>query len=176
MQMSLGKVGLMLAFCSILYYSCTQAPDFADAPEISFISMSKNSMVQNINNVDSLFLTISFRDGDGDLGSLQNNGSENIILVDSRTGIIADRYKVPIIPIAGTQKGIEGEITIKVFTTCCRFEDANPCASPPNVPTNELFYEIYMIDDSGNESNRVNSSFLSFLLSHCGKVSKTLDC
>jgi len=150
-------------FCFVVIISimgsCTNAPDFDDKPEIAFFGLSKSTLVQNQANTDSLFMTISFKDGDGDLGTGIEGIKENIILIDSRTGITYDRFKVPTIPVSGTQNGIEGEVTMKVFTTCCRFEDLTPpCSNPVDTPTNEFFFEIYMIDDSGNESNRIQST------------------
>lgn len=153
-------------FCFILFLSliigaCTQAPEFDDSPEIAFLSFSKSAMVQNQANTDSLFMTISFKDGDGDIGTGAEGIKENIILIDSRTGITYDRFKVPTIPVSGTQNGIEGEITMKVFTTCCRFEGLiPPCSNPIDTPTNEFFFEVYMVDDSGNESNRIQSEMI----------------
>jgi len=163
MQSSFFKLSLVLLSIATIS-ACTTAPEFDIAPEIGFISISKSEMVQNENPTDSLFLKISFKDGDGDLGTDENSTMQNIFLVDNRSNIIAERYKVPPIPAVGKQKGIEGEITLKVFTTCCRFDefpDFKQCDAPPSIPTNELSYEIYMIDDAGNESNRVQSSTIT---------------
>ena len=57
---------------------------------------------------------------------------ENIILTDTRTGVVFDRFKVPELPIGELNSGIEGEISMKVFTTCCIFPDGTPpCLAPP---------------------------------------------
>ena len=143
---------LFLLFLSLSH--CAIDPGFSDIPEIEFVSFSKDTLIQNSLNTDSLFLTIAFRDGDGDLGSGDQSVMENIILTDERTGVIFDRFVVPEIPVSGISSGIEGEIIMKVFTTCCVFPDGTPpCLSPPAFPTNELSFEIQMIDDSGNRSN-----------------------
>ena len=145
---------LTLALC--LFISCATDPGFSDTPEIDFISFSKDTLVQNSLNTDSLFLTISFRDGDGDIGTGAEGIMENIILTDTRTGVVFDRFKVPELPIGELNSGIEGEISMKVFTTCCIFPDGTPpCLAPPQFPTNELSFEIELVDDSGKRSNKL---------------------
>ena len=113
-------------------------------------------------NTDSLFLTFSFKDGDGDLGSGANNIRENITIRDGRTGDIYDLFKIPDIPNPGVANGLEGEITIKLFTTCCIFPDnIPPCLSPPQFPTNDLNFTILLKDDAGNESSTITTPFVT---------------
>jgi len=143
---------------TLLIQACATDPGFSDTPEIEFVSLSKDTMIQNSLNTDSLFLTIAFRDGDGDLGSSDAGVTENIILRDTRTGVVFDRFKIPEIPVNGLESGIEGEIRMKVFTTCCIFPDGTPpCLTPSAFPTNELIFSIEMRDDSGNLSNTIQT-------------------
>jgi hypothetical protein len=121
-------------------------------------------MVQNSLNTDSLFIRIGFKDGDGDLGSLPNSSNNNIVVIDNRTKEIFDRYKIPEIAEQGSQNGIEGEISIKLFTTCCIFPDnIPPCVSPLQYPTNAINFSIYMLDDSGNVSDTITTPFITLL-------------
>ncbi len=144
--------------------ACATDPGFSDTPEIEFISLSKDTMVQNSLNTDSLFLTIAFRDGDGNIGSGSMDVTENIILTDARTGVVFDRFRIPEIPISDIDSGIEGEITMKVFTTCCIFPDGTPpCLSPSAFPTNELTFDIVMVDDGGNRSNEISTQTIILL-------------
>ena len=155
-------LALLLA-TGISFHSCTKDPNFSDVPEIDFISFSKMEMVQNSLNTDSLFLKISFKDGDGDLG-LANSTLETIVLTDNRTGETFDRFRLPEIPPVGAQNGIEGEITLKVFTTCCIFPDGTPpCLNPPDYPTNQMNFDIYMMDAAGNMSNVITTEFITLL-------------
>jgi hypothetical protein len=157
-------IKLILGIFLIHLGACSTDPGFSDIPEIEFISFSKDTMIQNSLNTDSLLLTIAFRDGDGDIGSGRNDIIENIILIDSRTGVIFDRFKIPEIPVSGLQSGIEGELRMKVFTTCCIFPDQTPpCLNPPQFPSNNLAFEIQMIDDSGNRSNKITTEFITLL-------------
>jgi len=147
------------------FSSCGGGPGFSDIPEITSISVSKDTMTQGFNQ-DSILLTIGFRDGDGDLGSKPGEVNRNIFLTDSRTENEYGRYKIPQLDIAGAQSGIEGEITMKVFTTCCIFPPMDsivPCTESLVYPTNELSLDVMLVDDSGNESNIVTSSLLTIL-------------
>ncbi len=158
LELSLHNYKYSVAFIAILFLSCTNNPGFDDVPEIEFISISKRIIDQNDLNTDSLFLTFSFRDGDGDIGSGADGIRENIIITDGRTGDIYDLFKVPDIPNPGVSNGLEGDITIKLFTTCCIFPDSiPPCQSPPQFPTNEISFDILLKDDAGNESETITS-------------------
>ena len=157
------KFGFLIGILTLIY-ACAADPGFSDTPEISFISFSKDTLIQNSLNTDSIEMVISFRDGDGDIGSGRDGITENIIVTDVRTGVIFDRFKIPDIPVSGVNSGIEGELTMKVFTTCCIFPDQTPpCFAPPTFPTNELQFDIEMKDDSGNISNKIRTGTITLL-------------
>ena len=158
------KIVILLISSSCIFWHCANNPGFSDIPEIEFISFSKDSLIQNSLNTDSLILRIAFRDGDGDIGSGGEDITENIVITDNRTGVIFDRFKIPEIPVSGLQSGIEGELIMKVFTTCCVFPDLTPpCLNPPQFPTNDLSFDIQMIDDSGNKSNVITTNAVTLL-------------
>ena len=50
-----------------LMWSCQSTDDFSIIPSIKYVSVTKSSLVQGDLNQDSLWLTFSFQDGDGDL-------------------------------------------------------------------------------------------------------------
>jgi hypothetical protein len=138
--------------------ACIKAPDFPDEPVIAYIGINKDTLIQNSLNSDSIFLKFSFTDGDGDFGTNPTDPIQNIILLDTRTGETHDRFKSPVIPKQGTNNGIKGEVTLRVFTTCCLFpEGFVPCDAPPQIPTDTLSFEIYITDQAGNESNHIIS-------------------
>jgi hypothetical protein len=59
--------GLLLFGFSVLLTACFDPPDFSVVPRIEFVSVCFREGTQ-ANPTDSLIVTISFRDGDGDLG------------------------------------------------------------------------------------------------------------
>jgi hypothetical protein len=141
------------------FVSCVSAPDYPDEPFIEFMGMDKTSMVQNTVNSDSVFVFISFTDGDGDLGYGVTDTMTNVFIRDSRSGFIQDRFKTPEVPPEGANNGISGTLRILLYTTCCIFpEGIPPCAAPDQFPTDTLHYEIFLKDRAGNESNIIRTS------------------
>jgi hypothetical protein len=62
---------IFFAFATIFAFNaCLTKPDFPFEPSISFASLSKKSILDGNNQLieDSIFLTINFRDGNGDIG------------------------------------------------------------------------------------------------------------
>ena len=98
-------------------------------------------------------MTISFTDGDGDIGS---EDSLAIFLIDTRDDFMQPGFRIPFVGQQGVGKGISGEIFISLPTTCCYFEDGRtPCERAPG-ETDEVVYELWIEDRAGNESNRIN--------------------
>lgn len=60
------RFGLLLALSSIAASSCLSPPDFPDTPSIEFKSLKVTR--EPVQLVDTVTVTISFKDGDGDLG------------------------------------------------------------------------------------------------------------
>lgn len=139
----------------ILMAGCVSRPEFPIEPAIEFISMEGNQMVQNSFNTDSIRVTFSFTDGDGDLG---DKDSLNIFIRDNRDQFIASKYRLPELPPEGAQRGIRGEITVTIYTTCCIYPDGTPPCEPSNkYPTDTLQYEIFIRDRAGNVSNTITT-------------------
>lgn len=138
--------------------ACTNSPDFPISPVLEYVGASKTSMVQNSLNTDSIFIQINFTDGDGDIGDDADDLKQNLFLRDNRTGQFYDQFRIPEIPQQGAANGISGEVTIRLFTTCCLFPDGiPPCQAPPQYPTNELTIDIWLVDRAGNMSNIVTT-------------------
>ena len=150
-------------FIIAIILSCTKPPDYPIEPNIEYQSISSNTMIQGDLNTDSTVVTISFTDGDGDLGN--NDTLFDIFVKDIRIpdvpGINPIQYKMPFVPIQGVGNGISGEISILTYNTCCIYPPGtfSPCdeseAATSAFPTDTLIYEIYIKDRAGNESNRV---------------------
>ena len=105
---------------------------------------------------DSLYLNISFTDGDGDLGGNgKDNDSLNIFLLDKRSNQITERFRSPYIPEQGTRNGISGDMRILLFTTCCNV--IPPCEKSLSKPIDTLIYEIYIKDRAGHKSNVIQA-------------------
>ncbi len=143
--------------------SCADKPNFSEAPQIEFVSFSKTVLSQGNVLQDTTFLTISFTDGDGDIGS-ENNTERNIFIIDNRTDTLYTDYKIPVIPQEGANNGIQGTIRMMMFSACCVFPDGiPPCESPAEFPDQQVNFDIYMIDNAGNMSNTITTPSITFI-------------
>lgn len=139
------------------FSACINPPDYPVEPVISFDSMTKNTMNQDILGLrDSTFVFIKFTDGDGDLGA--DNNSTSLFLIDTRQpNAEVTGYAIPKIPEEGSGNGINGRIRIKLYTSCCIYPDGFPACQPyAAYPTDTLVYQLYIKDRAGNESNRIS--------------------
>ncbi len=145
--------------------ACIRPPDYPVEPHIEYVSMSKTGMLQGQGPEDTTYVTISFTDGDGDLGHFKEGSEEQVLdlfLTDLRTGAQSESFIIPFVPELGSGNGISGEITIRLLTTCCIFppyvtDAAAPCDPSQQYPVDTLRYEIYLMDRAGHESNRVQT-------------------
>ena len=156
-------------FLTLLFVlSCTKPPDYPDEPVIEFLSMSKNTMLQSDVFGDSLTVTISFTDGDGDIG--QDENTAQIFILDTRFDPpnLEPTISIPLVPEQGAGNGISGTMTFLLYSKCCFLypptgpvQTCEPIAGFPTDTT--LVYEMYIIDRAGNESNRITTDPITLL-------------
>jgi hypothetical protein len=140
--------------------SCVTPPDYPEEPTLSFVGFSKNGMRQGVFAEDSVIMTLSFTDGNGDFGTPGTGIDKNIFITDKRTGEIFREFKAPFVPVEGTANGISGTISVKLYTTCCIFPVSTgipPCETPAAFPSNELVLDVYIKDRAGNVSNLITT-------------------
>ncbi len=160
-QFSLFVLGLLLTSLA----ACVSEPDFPDEPVIEYIGVSKTV----VNQADTVKLTFSFTDGDGDLGKpLVNNSScENFCTYEGDTSCYVDPYfacfiiderdscygalTLPDLEPTGSIKAISGEIDIVVPPIFCK------CGSNPCPTSQDVIFKVVVVDQAGNYSNFVNS-------------------
>ena len=156
------KYTLFLSIAMII--ACTKPPDYSDTPEIAFISLSKDAMIAADNLSDNLTLTISFTDGDGDIGI--DGGTPSVYFKDLRDDSEFITFVAPVIPEQGVGNGISGEMYIKVSTTCCihPIDNQGGCESDfSDYPEDVLVYEVYIKDRAGNKSNIIETAPITLL-------------
>ncbi len=149
---------LMIAFAAS---ACLSPPDYPDTPEVEFISLSRDTLDQDFNRKDSLgvrikslFLTVGFTDGDGDI--IVDDTTFSVFILNRVTRDTLAPFQIDAIETAGLENGINGEFRLLVPTTCCTYPEtlnAFPCNPSADFPIDRLLLEIYMVDRAGNESN-----------------------
>lgn len=143
------KKNLLIAisvFAFSFLYSCLKPPQFSETPLIEFVSINSTQVQQM---VDSIQMIISFKDGDGDLGSLESDTSTNCFITDHRSGKpdYTYNYKIPFVTPKGTTKDISGTITINLpGITCIPFHT-----------TDSITYKIVIMDRAGHKSNEIQT-------------------
>ena len=149
---------LALAVFAAALGSCLSPPDFPNTPKVTFIGLSRDTMVQGSLLQDSLTVVIGFEDGDGDIAADGGDSdTATVFLNNIKTGDIVAEYKIDPIDDNGLENGISGEFRLRMYTTCCDyplFVNALPCELSDEYPIDTLLLEAYIVDRAGNESNR----------------------
>ncbi|MDQ3051787.1 MAG: hypothetical protein M3Q95_12930 [Bacteroidota bacterium] len=136
-----------------LLNSCTDEDTYPVTPEINFKSLE---IFQNSSQQDSVILTFSFTDGDGDIGSITTDSLSRDVFIkfyELRNGVFipfddpfgAFNYRIPYLEPRGNNKSLKGDIRINV--------DYNVLQ-----PNDTVKYELYLKDRAGHQSNTVVTS------------------
>ena len=146
----------------VLLQYCVQPPDYPKEPVIKYIGLSKTQMQQGTGYQDSLFVTFSFTDGDGDLGYPETDPTPSVFFRDSRDSFPKPPIQLPYVEPQGAGNGISGEITVKLPTTCCIFTYPGgfqlTCDDVPiTFPYDTIYYFIKIRDRAGHESNEIKT-------------------
>ena len=148
---------LLYLFLIVAFATCIRPPDYPVEPQIELAGMTKTTMRQGFGTEDSVYITLSFTDGDGDLGGISGKDSLNVFITDKRNNKpVEQTYRIPFVPEAGAKNGISGEIRFLMYTTCCL--SLEPCIATPVRPTDTLIYDIYIKDRAGHASNVIKTN------------------
>jgi hypothetical protein len=160
---SVSKIGYFV-LVSLTIWGCVDSPNFPIEPKIEFVSMSKDTLKQGLFQQDSLFVVFKFQDGDGDIGRTNQEPENDVFFIDQRTGTLDNTFGIPQIPQEGAGNGVEGQVRILLFSTCCIYPDgSDPCTVNPNYPIDSLQYRIYMKDRAGHISNEIVTPNITLL-------------
>lgn len=146
--------------------SCVNPPDYPVEPTLEFISNSKLELIQGntFPPNDTIEIVLGFTDGDGDIGHGSDEVAINLSLVDSRTGLETQTFKVPQVPNANEKYGISGEIILSIYSVCCQHPELNQiCKVWDDFPVDEFYYEVTLTDRAGNKSNTVRTDAIRLL-------------
>ena len=138
--------------------SCTDAPDFDDVPELTYIGIQNDVLAQSTVE-DTVVIQLSVTDANGDIGE-NDAGDPSIFMTDEKDGFELPPFTLPRLSEQGTGKGIRADINllfiVKKGDICCRYPDGTGgCIESLRFPMDSLFYDMYLVDHAGNESNHV---------------------
>lgn len=113
---------------------------FSPVPEIELISVNP---MQVVSFRDSIVFEVEYTDGDGDLGSMMDN---NFFIEDDRIQV-THGFRVQEIVPNGERVPITGSLRIILPNTLITDGSVSQ----------QVTFTLYMIDQAGNESNRVST-------------------
>lgn len=134
---------LFLFGAALLFAACDTDPEISEIPEISFESVVPNVVTEY---QDSLYFTISYRDGNGDLG--ENNTDENNLFIQDSRNDVTYGFRIQQLAPTNSDIIIQGNINVTLDNTAIIDGGASESVS----------YTIWVVDRAGNESNRISTS------------------
>jgi hypothetical protein len=157
MSQHLYLTTFILGLSVLSFQACVNPPDYPTEPVLTFKNFSKNGMKQNPSKgADYIDVVLGFTDGDGDLGNVEDGAKEDVFVFDTRDQVVSDNFKVPYVAPQGTGNGINGEMTLRVYTTCCKYPDGSlPCFPSATYKTDTLRYKVWIFDRAGHKSNEL---------------------
>ena len=130
----------------VLLFSCEKEQVISDTPIIEFKSISP-ATVQEYS--DDIIITISYSDGNGDLGE-NNPDIHNLFVEDNRNGIVY-QFRIPHLAPDNNSIAIEGDLNITI----------NGSGITDESSSQQLNYAIYVTDRAGNKSNTITTSTIT---------------
>lgn len=127
----------------IIFISCKKDVSvISNIPEITFVSVHPEQVKEF---KDSIRFTLSYRDGDGDLGE-NNSDVKNLFLTDNRNGVTY-KYRIQQLAPDGAKITIEGKLNVVLNNTGITDNSTNQTYT----------YSIYIIDRANHKSNTITS-------------------
>jgi hypothetical protein len=154
----------LAVFAGLTAQFCVKPPDYPLEPVIAFKSVSTSVMRQSSltpNAPDSVVVSFTYTDGDGDLGFPAGDPTTSIFYRDERDQFASER-KLPFVDPQGAGNGISGDISVVLPSTCCIHIDPDEgiktaCDLVP-INTDTLVYVITIRDRAGHISNEIRTS------------------
>jgi hypothetical protein len=149
-ELNMKKILYSIIFATLILSSCSKDDNsFSDTPKIGFNKIYPAS-VQEFK--DKFFIEISYKDGNGDLGS-SNPDETNIIVTDKRMGLDY-KFRLRDLSTPNGNPNIEGVFVIEMPPTAI-VDDNNTEES--------VSFDVVLTDQSGETSNIVSTSSITVL-------------
>ena len=147
MSRNLKYCVLPIAYCLLIFSSCKKdKTESTISPQIEFVSISPSSAVEYVN---SITITFSYDDLDGDLGQNDPNVT-NLFITDSRNNVTYN-YRISQLSPDGSNIHIKGNLNAVIKSTA--ITDASS--------SQQVTYSIYVKDRAGNSSNTITTSAIT---------------
>jgi hypothetical protein len=123
-------------------FSCRHEVPLSDVPQIGLVSYGPDTVTEF---VDSIHFSISYEDGNGDLGE-NNTDDHNLTVTDSRIGIDY-KYRIRQLVPGNAEVPVKGILNFSIPNTFITNSTSQQ----------EVSYAIQIKDRAGNSSNTVSA-------------------
>ena len=120
--------------------------EISTTPAIEFAGITPSAAIEY---KDKITITISYKDGDGDIGE-NTPDVKNLFLTDSRNNVTY-QYRVSQLAPSGQATAIEGTLTIELKNT----------AITNGASSQSVSFSVYLKDRAGNISNTIATSAIT---------------
>lgn len=139
---------LLIIILMLLTASCKKEALITDnAPQIEFVSISPSEVTEY---QDSITITISYSDANGDLGE-NDPDIKNLFVTDSRNEVMYE-YRIQQLAPDNSEISIQGNLNINI---------KNAALIDENASSETLTYTVYLRDRAGNDSNVITTSVIT---------------
>ena len=132
--------------CFVFVSACKKKNKPTNTPVIAFVSISPSSAVEYVN---SITISFSYDDLDGDLGE-NNPNSTNLFITDSRNSVTYN-YRISQLAPDDASIHIRGNLNAVIKNT----------AITDNSSSQSVTYSLYVKDRAGNTSNTITTSAIT---------------
>lgn len=138
----------ILFICLGLISSCKKddSIEISTTPAIEFVSITPSTAIEY---QDKITITISYKDGDGDLGE-NSPDVKNLFLTDTRNNVTY-QYRISQLAPSGQATAIQGTLTIELKNTAITNGSTSQSVS----------FNAYLKDRTGNLSNTISTSAIT---------------
>lgn len=146
------KIIALLVILTAGISSCDDDETYPVTPEITFKNLEK---FVNAAQSDSLVLTFSFTDGDGDIGSPESDPARRDVFVklfEKKNGVFEEailaaplEYRIPYLTPRGNNKSLKGDVKISVDYNILQ-------------PNDTIFYKVFIKDRADRKSNEITTT------------------
>ncbi len=154
----------LAALVVMLFWGCYKPKTYSDIPSIQFVSLTKQSSASRADS--TTIITISFTDGDGDIGYTTPNGNPQDFIVSffqKEKGVwVADTAgqndstvanfsgTLPYLTPDGNNKALTGEISMTQYIQLTTLYN--------NGINDTIHYQIFIYDRAMHQSNTITTS------------------
>lgn len=162
---------IFISTITIALWSCDRDPDYSEVPAISFQSISKFEKIDpnTLAQTDSIVIAVNFQDGDGNLGTdISDTSTPNNYTVTTfkRTNGVFNVLNLPI-ELGGKFPQLAPNDEIGPIDGVLNYSfliPATAAASNPDLNVGDtLRFSVFVTDESGNNSNTVQTSAITIL-------------